>query len=404
MDERAAGSQPRVLVLSATVGSSHNKMADALREEVLAIAPGAQVTTLRDFKPLGGRLGSYLDWSFRVHFGQLGWTYDLTYLLFTRRRAAQRFGEESLYRIAGAQLARVIEEHGADVVVSTHPVFNPVLAGLRRDGRLPVAAATVCCELGGLEFWLQRDLDLHMMIYPEAAEVARATLAGVRAESVRPLLGAAFFEPAQPERVAGALPPGDGPLVLISGGGWGLGDLHGATAAALRVMDARVVVVAGQNVELERSLRHRYAADRRVQVLGFTDAMGDLLACADVFVHTTVGISCLEARLRERPTICFGLFVGHIRDNAAALARHGYVELARSQPELTAAIARRVHESSRPQLDWRSLRSAGEAALELAGRAAGAQPRPRAGRDGAEMPGGDGAEVSRGQAGELAAH
>lgn len=358
---------PRVLVLSAAVGSSHNGMADALREEIVTIEPAAEVTVLRNFRPMGSVLGRYLDWSFRLHFGQLGWTYDLTYLLFTRSAAAQALGERSLYHLAGAQLAGTIAEHEADVVVSTHPVFNPVLAGLRRDGRLAVPAATTCCELGGLEFWLQTDLDLHMMIYPEAADAARRTLPGVCAEPIRPLLDASFYEPAQPQLVAEQIPAGDGPLVLISGGGWGLGDLAGATDAALALAGCRVVVVTGQNHTALHSLQRRYAGNNRVEVLGFTSTMSDLLAAADVFVHTTVGISCLEARLRERLTICYGLFVGHIRDNAAALSRRGYVESARSQEELTLAIERCAADRQRPRLNWQSLRRGGEAVLALVG-------------------------------------
>jgi UDP-N-acetylglucosamine:LPS N-acetylglucosamine transferase len=341
-------------------------MADALREEILEIAPAAEVTVLRNFRPMGPLLGRYLDWSFRLHFGRLGWTYDLTYLLFTRSGAAQALGERSLYRLAGDRLANAIAAYRPDVVVSTHPVFNPVLAGLRSDGRLAVPAATACCELGGLEFWLQRDLDLHMTIYPEAAEAAREALPGVRAEPIRPLLDASFYEPPQPQLVNELIPPGDGPLVLVSGGGWGLGDLAGATEAALGLPGCRVVVVAGQNVTAQQSLRQRYSDEARVQVLGFTPAMSDLLGAADVFVHTTVGLSCLEARLRERLTICYGLFVGHIRDNAAALSRRGYVEIARSPQELRLAIERCAADRQRPRLDWRSLRRGGERVLALA--------------------------------------
>lgn len=361
-------SPARVLILSATVGSSHNMMADALRDDVRRFDPDAEVTTLRDFRPLGRGLGAYLDWSFRVHFGRLGWSYDLTYLLFTRSRAAQRFGERSLYRVAGNSLARSVEQHDPDVVIATHPVFNPILAGLRRDGRLKVPAATTCCELGGLEFWLQRALDLHMMIYPEAVAEAQRSLPGVRAQAVRPLLSAEFFEETSTAAVAELLPPGDGPLALVSGGGWGLGDLAGAVEGALAVRDCRVVVVAGQNPHAQAELRRRFASEERVTVLGFSTQMSELLAAADVFVHTTVGLSCLEARLRGCQTICYGLFVGHIRDNAAALARYFYVQLAHDSRELTAAVSRCVHDKPPPELGLHSLPSGGEAALALAGR------------------------------------
>jgi UDP-N-acetylglucosamine:LPS N-acetylglucosamine transferase len=357
---------PRVLVLSASVGSSHNSMADALREGVLANEPAADVTVLKNFRPLGRRLGPYLDWSFKVHFGEIGWSYDLTYLFFTRIGLAEALASEALYRVAATELSRTIAARRPSVVVATHPVFNPVLSRMRRDGKLEVPAATVICELGGLEFWLQTHLDLHMTIYPEAAEVVRRQLPSARVEPVRPLVSEAFYREPQPERVAGLLPEGSGPLILISGGGWGLGDLPGAVDAALALPDTRVTVVAGQNEEARRVLEQRYRDSQRVSVLGFTKAMSDLLAVADAFVHTTIGTSCLEARLRGLSTICYGLFVGHIRDNAASLGDYGYAHLARTQAELSQAISQVLAAGRPPPLQWERLRSAGEAALSLA--------------------------------------
>lgn len=362
----SANGAPRMLVLSASVGSSHNSMADALRAAVLANEPAADVTILKNFRPLGPRLGPYLDWSFKIHFGELGWSYDLTYLFFTRVGVAEAVASEALYRVADAELARTIGRHRPDVVVATHPVFNPVLARMRRDGKLDVPAATVICELGGLEFWLQRNLDLHMTIYPEAADVVSKQLPGARVEAVRPLVSDAFYREAQLDRVADLLPPGTGPMVLISGGGWGLGDLRGALEAALAVPETRVTVVTGQNEEARVALQQRFGSSPRVSVLGFTTAMSDLLAAADAFVHTTIGTSCLEARLRGLSTICYGHFVGHIRDNAASLGDYGYAHLARSRGELSSAI-QQVLDGERPQrLEWERLRSAGEAALSLA--------------------------------------
>lgn len=364
---------PRVLVLSASVGSSHNGMADALQAAVMANEPAAGVNITRDFRPLGPRLGPYLDWSFKLHFGDLGWSYDLTYLFFTRVRIAEAAASEALYRVGRTELARTIARERPDVVVATHPVFNPVLARMRRDGLLDAPAATVICELGGLEFWLQEDLDLHMTIYPEAAEVVRRQLPGARVEAVRPLVSEAFYREPEVDRVADLLPSGSGPMVLISGGGWGLGDLPGAVEAALAIPHTRVTVVTGQNPQARRALLRRYGESPRVSVLGFTTAMSDLLGAADAFVHTTIGISCLEARLRGLPTICYGLFVGHIRDNAASLGNHGYAHLVRSSEALTAAIQQVLDGQRPPRLEWERLRSAGEATLSLA-----ANGRPKA--------------------------
>jgi glycosyltransferase involved in cell wall biosynthesis len=127
-----------------------------------------------------------------------------------------------------------------------------------------------------------------------------------------------------------------------------------------------VIVVAGQNEEGRRALDRRYGRSPRVSVLGFTTAMSDLLGVADAFVHTTIGTSCLEARLRGLATVCYGLFVGHIRDNAASLGDYGYAHLARTQPELSDAIRQVLSNGRAPRLEWERLRSAADAALSLA--------------------------------------
>ncbi len=47
-----------------------------------------------------------------------------------------------------------------------------------------------------------------------------------------------------------------------------------------------------------------------MRVLGFTDRMPEVLAAADVLVHSTGGVTCLEARAAGTPVVSYGLPVG----------------------------------------------------------------------------------------------
>ena len=53
-------------------------------------------------------------------------------------------------------------------------------------------------------------------------------------------------------------------------------------------------------------LETAFAGEPRVRVLGFTDSMSDLLAAADVLVHSTGGVTCLEALARDCPVVAYG--------------------------------------------------------------------------------------------------
>ena len=56
-----------------------------------------------------------------------------------------------------------------------------------------------------------------------------------------------------------------------------------------------VVVLVGHNERVRARMQAAYADDGRVQVWGFTDRMVTLLAAADVLIHSTAGLTVLEA-------------------------------------------------------------------------------------------------------------
>ena len=69
--------------------------------------------------------------------------------------------------------------------------------------------------------------------------------------------------------------------MVISGGGWAVGDLEGATAEALAVPGAVALVLCGHDEALAGRLLARFGRERLV-TLGFTDRMPEVLQAGDV--------------------------------------------------------------------------------------------------------------------------
>src|SRR5207244_3646593 len=129
--------------------------------------------------------------------------------------------------------------------------------------------------------------------------------------------------------------PEQGRMVVVSGGGWGVGDLQGAVGEFIAVPEvSSIVCLAGHNEQLARRLRRAFAEIPRVRVYGFTDRMPELLAAADVLVHSTGGVTCLEAMAAGTPVVSYGLPVGHARVNTRAMAALELVRLANDTSEL----------------------------------------------------------------------
>ena len=124
-------------------------------------------------------------------------------------------------------------------------------------------------------------------------------------------------------------------MVVVSGGGWGVGDLEGAVNELCGIDEVTsIVCLAGRNEALRARLDAAFAGEERVHVYGFTDRMPDLLAAADALVHSTGGVTCLEAMATGTPVVSYGLPVGHARINTRAMADLDLVRLAHDTREL----------------------------------------------------------------------
>jgi processive 1,2-diacylglycerol beta-glucosyltransferase len=364
-------SAPRVLILSASVGEGHDLPARVLAADLRR--RGAEVDVADGLVAMGRAMTAAGEGGMRATFGldRLHWFFDLQYLVFARLAPTRAFGQWALHRVSGGRLARFVAARAPDVVVSTHPAVNEALGQLRRRGGLDAPAVAAVTDLASLHYWASRGVDVHLLTHPESAEEVRAIAgADTRIVAVHGLTDPAYLDPPEPAAARRALGlPATGGVVAVSGGGWGVGDLAGAARAALGVEGvAAVVCLCGRNRALRARLGAAFADEPAVHALGFVERMVDVMAAADVLVHSTAGLTVLEAWMLGCRPISYGWGIGHIRLNNRAFRRFGIADVVHAQAELPAAIARalaaprvsHVHEVAR-------LPAAADVVLEAAG-------------------------------------
>jgi len=371
MSADAAARAPRVLVLSASIGEGHDLPARVLVDDLLARRPDAEariVDALKVAGPLVEKLvmgGSAFEsrWGNRL--------FDVEYALITHVAPVRRFASWLGEALGGRGMRREIAERRPDVIVSTYPGATEVLGRLRARGELKVPVVSAITDLAALRYWAHPGVDVHLITHPESAEEVRA-VAGERTRvvAVRGLNDPRFAAPPTREQGRAALGlPADGKVVVVSGGGWGIGDLEGAIAAALAHEEvARVVVMCGRNeglrARLERDFGERH---ERVVLLGFTTQVPELFAAADALVHSTAGLTVLEAWVLGCPTISYGWGRGHIRANNRAYVRFGIADVARDRGELAGALRRALAQRRSPDAGFARLPVAADVVLELIG-------------------------------------
>ncbi len=362
----------RVLVLCANIGEGHAAAARATAEQVRRRRPGAEVVIEDGIAAMGSLPRWALETNSRVQFRWLPGMFTLTYLLLMHCGPARRLGMFLLNAVGGGLLLERIRGHRPDVVVSTYPVVTALLGRMRERGELEVPVVATITDLTGLFFWAHPGVDLHLAAYEESLHMVERIAGPGRAHWIQPLIASEFLSPRSRAQARRTLSLADSDkVVLVSGGGWGVGDLEGAVRTAREVQDATVLCVCGRNEAVRERLTDAFLGDERVRVLGFALNMSDLLAAANVVVHSTGGVTCLEARARDCPVVVYGFPVGHARANARAMDRLGLVRQAGSRRALTRALEEALGRSPSPAPLADALPDAG--ALVVAARPA---PRP----------------------------
>jgi UDP-N-acetylglucosamine:LPS N-acetylglucosamine transferase len=333
----------RVLIFSADIGEGHDLPARAIRDGVLARCPAAEVTILDTLDVAGPLVRGAVRAGAETILGVLTPLFDLQYLLVGRWGPTRRAASRLATAVAGGRLLRTVAASRPDVIVCTYPLANEVLCTLRRRGRLATPVVSAITDLAALRYWSHPGCDLHLTIHPESdAEIHAIAGPGARIAVVRGLTSAAFdtaVDPADARRALGL--DAAAPIVVVSGGGWGVGDLRGATRAALSAAaGVHVLVLCGRSERAASRLRAEFGSEPRVRIMGFTDRMSDVLAAGDVLVHSTAGLTVLEALVRGMRVISYGWGVGHVRLNNRAYRRFGLADVAENRSALRPAIRR----------------------------------------------------------------
>jgi UDP-glucose 4-epimerase len=364
--EPDAESKPRqVLIISADIGEGHDLPARAVAREFRDEDPDAQVAIVNGLPAMGPVLTKVLRENSAFMFTWLPWLFDIQYSLFMKFPPTRWLARKLLVLLGSRGLMRMIRAHDPDVIVSTYPGVTAVLGELRRKRKLKVPCYSSITDLAGLEFWAHPGIDLHFITHPESAEEVEAIAGPGSVRWAKPPTSSSFLAARSRADARRALAlPAEGRVIAVSGGGWGVGDLAGATAAALEFKDATVLCLCGRNDPLREKVSKRFAGEPRLRIMGFTDRMGDVLAAADLLVHSSAGLTVLEAIIRGCPVVSYGFGYGHVRASNAALERFKLAQVAHDQHELGPKIERALGEHLEP--DGRFARRPPTAALILA--------------------------------------
>jgi processive 1,2-diacylglycerol beta-glucosyltransferase len=323
--------QPRILVLSASVGAGHLRAAQAVELALREVAPEATVRnvdvlelTNTAFRRVYGK--AYLDLVNRVPH-VLGYFYDL---LDQPSRSGRNRTDRlrlALEKLNLRGFIRFLKEEPWDLVINTHFLPAEIIASLRKKGELQVPQVTATTDFETHRLWVNRPCDHYFTATEEGAKYLQhwgvpgeqTTVTGIPIHPV-------FSKPKdRGECMKKHGLQGDRPIVLQLAGGFGVGPIEKLYRGLLEIeRPIDLVVIAGKNEKVKADLEAQPPSPRhRVKILGFTTDIDELMAVADLVVSKPGGLTTSETLARGAVMVIVNPIPGQETRNSDFLLESG---------------------------------------------------------------------------------
>jgi len=315
-----------ILILSASVGSGHVKAADALvrafrsRPDIAKVVSDDSLdhtnllhkqlySTL--YKRLSALLPEFLGWWYETSDDP--WVSDKGRLIFDLPQATP--------------LVNLLRDLQPDAVICTHFMPAGIVSHLISSGKLETELGIVITDYHFHAFWMTRAFHWYFVGQEEdKIHMEGLGLPADRIEVTGIPVEPEFGLPVNRERILAVHNLRDNvPILMVSAGALGLSP---ALAVVKRLKefdrDFQALVLCGRNRELKQDVEALVRDDAdRFRVIGFTDAMPELMGVSTLLLSKPGGLTTAEALARGLPMVILDPIGGQEERNADVLLEAG---------------------------------------------------------------------------------
>jgi processive 1,2-diacylglycerol beta-glucosyltransferase len=347
--------EPRILVLSASVGAGHLRAAEAVESALRQTAPSATVKNLdvltltnAAFRRVYGK--AYLDLVNKAPH-VLGYFYDL---MDQPSRSGRNRADRLRLAVEKFNLRpfiRLLEEESWDLIINTHFLPAGIISSLRKHERLSVPHVTVTTDFETHRLWINQPCEHYFTateegaLYLQSWGVPRAD-SSVTGIPVHPVFS-------QPKERAACLArqglAGKRPVILQLSGGFGVGPIEKLYRGLLAVEEPlEIMVVTGRNETVKAQLETVDVPDRhQTKLFGFTDQIDELMAAADLVVSKPGGLTTSETLARGAAMVIVNPIPGQESRNSDYLLENGAAIKVNNLATLSHKVTALVRDSER---------------------------------------------------------
>lgn len=330
-----------ILVVTASMGSGHNKAANAVAEAIKRKYPVNKINVIDFMSTETAYFNSLVKDIYLKMLDHTPSVYEFFYK-FTSDSTKGSTIQSVFAHAMKKDMRELIKKYEADMVICTHPFPCAAASYLKQTGEINIPLITVMTDFCVHQFWLYKNID----IYFTANELLKKEMVN------QGLLEERIFVTGIPvgynfrvdynrdDLLAKFKLEKDKPVALIMGGGLGLGGVKNALCQLERLKkDIQILVITGANVALWSEM-NEYAqhSKHKIFVWGYSHNIQEFMSVATFLISKPGALTISEALTRELPMILHDPIPGPEVDNAKFVSDNGAAIWVRHQDTLDAVV------------------------------------------------------------------
>lgn len=330
-----------ILVVTASMGSGHNKAANAVAEAIKRKYPVNKINVIDFMSTETAYFNSLVKDIYLKMLDHTPSVYEFFYK-FTSDSTKGSTIQSVFAHAMKKDMRELIKKYEADMVICTHPFPCAAASYLKQTGEINIPLITVMTDFCVHQFWLYKNID----IYFTANDLLKKEMVN------QGLLEERIFVTGIPvgynfrvdynrdDLLAKFKLEKDKPVALIMGGGLGLGGVKNALCQLEHLeKDIQILVITGANVALWSEM-NEYAqhSKHKIFVWGYSHNIQEFMSVATFLISKPGALTISEALTRELPMILHDPIPGPEVDNAKFVSDNGAAIWVRHQDTLDAVV------------------------------------------------------------------
>ena len=330
-----------ILVVTASMGSGHNKAANAVAEAIKRKYPVNKINVIDFMSTETAYFNSLVKDIYLKMLDHTPSVYEFFYK-FTSDSTKGSTIQSVFAHAMKKDMRELIKKYEADMVICTHPFPCAAASYLKQTGEINIPLITVMTDFFVHQFWLYKNID----IYFTANDLLKKEMVN------QGLLEERIFVTGIPvgynfrvdynrdDLLAKFKLEKDKPVALIMGGGLGLGGVKNALCQLERLKkDIQILVITGANVALWSEM-NEYAqhSKHKIFVWGYSHNIQEFMSVATFLISKPGALTISEALTRELPMILHDPIPGPEVDNAKFVSDNGAAIWVKHQDTLDAVV------------------------------------------------------------------